>query len=124
MSKFAAFAAFVLAMLVPAAASAAPPTPREADFVVESFRFRSGEVLPKVTIHYTTLGEPRRDGAGHVLNAVLLLHGTGGDGHQFFREQFAGELFGPGQPLDASRYFIIMPDDLGHGRSSKPSDGL
>jgi homoserine O-acetyltransferase len=100
------------------------PPAQEGDFVIRDFHFRSGESLPELRIHYTTFGAPRRDAAGHVTNAVLIMHGTGGDGHSLIRPQFAGELFGPGQLLDASRYYLILPDDLGHGKSSKPSDGL
>ena len=88
------------------------------------FHFKSGETLPELRLHYTTLGKPERDSAGNVTNAVLILHGTGGSGHQFLAPQFADVLFGPGQLLDANRYFIILPDDIGHGKSSKPSDGL
>jgi homoserine O-acetyltransferase len=105
-------------------ARAAVPTPAEADFVIKDFHFANGQTLPEVTIHYRTLGTIARDPGGSVLNAVLILHGTTGSGNQFFNEQFAGELFGPGQPLDAAEYFIILPDDIGHGQSSKPSDGL
>ena len=97
---------------------------REGDYVVRDFHFRSGEVLPELRLHYRAIGTPRRDASGHVINAVLILHGTGGDGHQFLRPQFAGVLFQPGGLLDASRYFIILPDGIGHGKSSKPSDGL
>ena len=97
--------------------------PQEGDFVTKHFRFATGEVLDELRLHYTTLGTPRRNSSGHVINAVLVLHGTGGDGHQFLRPQFAGELFGPGQPLDVSQYYVILPDGIGHGRSSKPSDG-
>ncbi|HEV8385492.1 MAG TPA: alpha/beta fold hydrolase [Candidatus Acidoferrales bacterium] len=100
------------------------PAPKEGDFVVKDFRFGSGEVLPQMNLHYATLGAPQRDAAGRVTNAVLILHGTGGTGRQFLQPQFAGELFSPGQLLDATRYFIILPDSVGHGRSSKPSDGL
>jgi homoserine O-acetyltransferase len=96
---------------------------RQADFVLHDFAFRSGEHLAELRIHYRTLGAPRRDAAGRIVNAVLILHGTGGSGAQFLRPQFAGELFGPGQLLDVQRYFIILPDDIGHGASSKPSDG-
>ena len=117
--------------LAPAAmaqsAAPAPPAygePSENDFVIRDFHFRSGESLGELRIHYTTLGTPARDAAGRITNAVLILHGTGGSGHQFLRPQFAGELFGPGQLLDSQRYFIILPDDIGHGRSSKPSDGM
>ncbi len=97
---------------------------QEADFVVRDFHFRSGETLPELRLHYTTLGSPDRDASGHVDNAVLILHGTGGDGHQFYRPQFADVLFAPGGLLDPARTFIILPDDIGHGKSSKPSDGL
>jgi homoserine O-acetyltransferase/O-succinyltransferase len=100
------------------------PAPAEGDFVIRDFRFRSGEVLPELKLHYTTVGTPQKDSAGVVRNAVLIMHGTGGTGRAFLREQFAGVLFGPGQLLDATRYFIILPDGIGHGGSSKPSDGL
>src|SRR5579862_483228 len=100
------------------------PAAREGDFVVHDFHFKSGESLPELKLHYRTLGQPARDGQGRVNNAVLLLHGTGGTGKQFLLPQFAGVLFGPGQLLDTNRYFIILPDGIGHGESSKPSDGL
>ncbi len=106
-----------------AAADSAPVAPVEGDYVAHDFHFASGGTLAELRLHYTTLGHPVRDAAGHVTNAVLVLHGTGGDGHQFLRPQFAGELFGPGQPLDVARYYVILPDGIGHGRSSKPSDG-
>jgi homoserine O-acetyltransferase len=98
--------------------------PAEGDFVVRDFRFKSGESLPELRLHYTTLGQPAHDAQGRVTNAVLILHGTGGSGRQFLQPQFAGVLFGPGQLLDARRYYIILPDGIGHGKSSKPSDGL
>jgi homoserine O-acetyltransferase len=100
------------------------PTPQEGDFIVRDFQFKSGEVLPELKLHYTTIGTPLRDQAGIVRNAVLLLHGTTGSGQFFLRPQFSDVLFGPGQPLDATRYFIILPDSIGHGKSSKPSDSL
>jgi len=100
------------------------PASTEGDFVVMNFKFRSGETLPELRLHYTTLGKPLRNAEGRVTNAVLILHGTGGTGHQFLTPIFADELFGPGQLLDATRYFIILPDGIGHGKSSKPSDGL
>lgn len=100
------------------------PAPLEADFVIKNFAFRSGESLPELRIHYRTVGTPQRDANGVVRNAVLITHGTTGSGAQFIRPEFGGELFGPGQPLDATRYFIVMPDGIGHGKSSKPSDGL
>ena len=93
-------------------------------FVIHNFRFASGEVLPELRLHYRTLGQPRRDAAGRVRNAVLVLHGTGGSGAQFLSPLFAGELYGAGQPLDTATHYLILPDNVGHGRSSKPSDGL
>ncbi|MFY9529251.1 MAG: alpha/beta fold hydrolase [Candidatus Acidiferrales bacterium] len=98
--------------------------PQQGDFVARNFHFKSGETLPELKLHYMTLGKPTRDATGGVTNAVLILHGTGGSGQQFLQPQFAGVLFGPGQLLDASRYFIILPDAIGHGKSSKPSDGM
>jgi homoserine O-acetyltransferase len=100
------------------------PPPRPGDFTIRNFQFKSGETLPELKLHYATLGSPKRDSNGVVRNAVLVLHGTGGSGNQFLTDNFAGVLFGPGQLLDASRYFIILPDGIGHGQSSKPSDGL
>jgi homoserine O-acetyltransferase/O-succinyltransferase len=96
----------------------------EGDFVAHNFQFHSGESLPDVRLHYTTLGKPAKDSQGRTTNAVLILHGTGGTGHQFLAPYFAGELFGAGQLLDASRYYIVLVDGVGHGKSSKPSDGL
>ena len=108
--------------------AASPPAKawptREADVVLKDFRFADGERLPELKIHYTTLGEPHRNAAGEIDNAVMVLHGTGGTGQQFLRPQFADELYGPGQPLDTRKYWIILPDNIGHGKSSKPSDGL
>jgi homoserine O-acetyltransferase len=100
------------------------PAPVEGDYTIANFRFRSGEVLPELKLHYRTIGTPVRDAAGVVRNAVWIGHGTGGAGTQFLSPQFAGVLFGPGQLLDATRYFIILPDGIGHGKSTKPSDGL
>jgi homoserine O-acetyltransferase/O-succinyltransferase len=100
------------------------PTPAQADYVLKNFKFTSGESLPEVKIHYRTLGMPRRDNQGVVRNAILIGHGTGGTGAQFIQDNFAGQLFGPGQPLDTDRYYIIMTDGIGHGQSTKPSDGL
>ena len=97
---------------------------KEGDAILRGFRFGSGERLAELRIHYATLGRPRRDAKGEVTNAVMVLHGTGGSGRQFLQPQFAGELFGPGQPLDLNLYYVILPDGIGHGRSSKPSDGL
>jgi homoserine O-acetyltransferase len=100
------------------------PAPQEGDFVIHDFHFQSGETLPEVRMHYNTLGKPVKDANGRITNAVLILHGTGGSGSGFLRPIFAGVLFGPGQLLDASKYFIILPDSVGHGKSSKPSDGM
>ena len=106
------------------AAGASYPAPSEGDFVLHDFRFSTGETLPELKIHYRTLGRPARDDKGVTRNAVLVLHGTGGSGSNFLSDTFAGKLFGPGQLLDAARYFIVLPDGIGHGQSSKPSDGL
>src|SRR5256714_9146165 len=100
------------------------PAPVEGDYVIQNFRFHSGETLPELRIHYRTIGNAKADASGVVRNAVLIGHGTGGAGTQFLSNQFANVLFGPGQLLDATRYFIILPDGIGHGGSSKPSDGL
>jgi homoserine O-acetyltransferase len=121
--------AFVLlvAALVASRSTAQPrtfPTPVEGDYLVRNFRFASGETLPELKLHYRTLGAPRRDAAGVVRNAVLILHGTGGTGAAFLSQTFGGELFGPGQIFDATKYFIVLPDGIGHGKSSKPSEGL
>jgi homoserine O-acetyltransferase len=109
------------------AARAQPPASypvTEGDYVAHDFKFKSGEQLPELRLHYLTLGKLARDAQGRPTNAVLILHGTGGSSQQFLRPQFAGELFGPGQLLDINRYFIILPDGVGHGKSSKPSDGM
>lgn len=98
-------------------------TGTQGDYRLANFTFRSGETLPELTLHYTTLGTPRRDARGVVRNAVMILHGTGGSGRSFLSPTYAGELFGPGQLLDSSRYYIVLPDGIGHGGSSKPSDG-
>jgi homoserine O-acetyltransferase len=100
------------------------PTPQEGDYTVHDFHFQSGETLPELRLHYRTLGKPLKDSAGRTTNAVLILHGTGGTGGAFLQPIFAGDLFGTGQLLDASKYFLILPDNIGHGKSSKPSDGL
>ena len=100
------------------------PTPVEGDFIVPNFQFADGARLPELRIHYLTLGTAQKDAQGKVKNAVIIGHGTGGSGAQFLRAEFAGELFGAGQPLDATRYFIVLIDAIGHGKSAKPSDGL
>jgi homoserine O-acetyltransferase/O-succinyltransferase len=124
---------FLLACAIACAASvpilAQEAKPVEADFVARDFRFTDGTTLPEVRIHYRTIGALQRDAAGHATNVVLIMHGTGGSGASlvdspFGRTLFAAELFEPGQPLDARKYFIVVPDGLGHGKSSKPSDGL
>jgi homoserine O-acetyltransferase len=115
------FAAWLFALT---ARAAEIPRPAEADYMIKDFRFASGESLPALRIHYRILGRPERGADGTVRNAVLILHGTGGAGANFIRPEFAGELFGAGQPLDAARTFIVIPDGIGHGKSSKPSDGL
>jgi homoserine O-acetyltransferase len=102
----------------------AVPPPVVGDFVLKDFRFVSGETLPELRVHYRTFGRLERDARGTARNAVLVLHGTTGSGAQFVRQEFAGELFDPGQPLDATRFFIILPDGIGHGKTSKPSDGF
>jgi len=100
------------------------PEPVEGDWVARDFTFHTGEKLPELRLHYITLGAPARDAAGHVKNAVVIMHGTGGSGRAFLGAGFGGELFAKDQPLDAGRYYIVLPDAVGHGKSSKPSDGL
>ncbi len=112
------------AQLAPAQLAPVQWQTSEADFVARSVRFGAGETLSEARIHYATLGRPHRNAHGDIDNAIMLLHGTGGTGRQFLAPQFANELFGPGQPLDIQHYWIIMPDNIGHGRSSKPSDGM
>ncbi len=114
-----------------APASAVPATPPAASWptadgtvVLQNFRFGTGETLPELRLHYITLGTPHRNAAGHTDNAILLLHGTGGNAHSLMNPVFSNVLFGPGQPLDITKYFLILPDDIGHGQSSKPSDSL
>jgi len=100
------------------------PAPMEGDWIAKDFKFTTGETLPELRLHYTTIGKPERDASGRVVNAVLILHGTGGVGQAFLKESFAGQLFGPGQLLDGAAHYIILPDGIGHGKSSKPSDGM
>ena len=117
---------FLAGLLLTAVMSAASyPNLQEGDLVVPKYKFRSGEQIDGLKLHYTTIGTPVRDAAGRIGNAVLVLHGTGGTGHGFLeRDYFHNELFAPGQPLDATKFFIILPDNVGHGKSSKPSSGL
>ena len=124
MRGFRGWVAGVLAGLAMATTARAEPPFQQHDLVLKDFHFRSGETLPQLKLHYWTLGQPKKDAAGHVTNAVLILHGTGGSGHQFAAPQFADVLFAPGGLLDPAKYFLIMPDDIGHGASSKPSDGM
>jgi homoserine O-acetyltransferase len=116
--------AFALLAFAAGAAVAAEPAVHEGDFVLNDFHFASGETLPELRLHYRTLGTLQRDARGVANNAVLIMHGTGGTGAQFLRPEFSGELFGPGGELDSTRFFIVLPDGIGHGQSSKPSDGL
>ena len=112
-------------LLVASFASAADyPAPTESDFTIRDFKFASGETLPELRLHYRTLGKPEKDAQGKTTNAILIMHGTTGSGAQFIRSEFAGELFGKDQPLDATKFFIVLPDGIGHGKSSKPSDGM
>jgi homoserine O-acetyltransferase len=113
----------LLLAAVGATRAAEYPAPTPGDYVLRDFRFASGETLSEVRLHYVTFGQPRRDAQGVVRNAVLILHGTTGSGASLLRPEFAGELFGAGQLLDASRHYLILPDNIGHGQSSKPSDG-
>lgn len=105
-------------------AQGSTPQPVEGDIIVKSFRFQSNQVLPELRLHYRTFGQLQRDAKGTVRNAVLIMHGTGGSGAQFLRADFSERLFRAGGLLDANKYFIILPDGIGHGKSSKPSDGL
>jgi homoserine O-acetyltransferase len=125
-----ACSAFLLIGLTPASTRAQTgtpatwPTPQEGDYTVHNFRFQTGETLPDVRIHYRALGKPVKDASGRTTNAVLILHGTSGTGETFLRPIFSGVLFGPGQLLDAGKFYIIIPDNVGHGKSSKPSEGM
>jgi homoserine O-acetyltransferase len=107
---------------LPGAAEYAAPTER--DYTIRDFKFSSGEGLPELRLHYRTIGQAIKDATGKTTNAVLIMHGTTGSGAQFIRPEFAGELFGKDQPLDATKFFIVLPDGIGHGKSSKPSDGV
>ena len=120
--RYASGLAFVLVASVAAAADYPPPT--EGDYVIRDFKFASGETLPELRVHYRSFGKIQKDAGGKVTNAVLIMHGTTGSGGQFVRPEFSGELFGKGQLLDADKYFIVLPDGIGHGKSSKPSDGM
>ena len=116
--------ALLLLAAGPEARAQSYPAPVEADYIARNYRFESGETLAEVKLHYRTVGTARKDADGVVRNGILILHGTGGSGRGFLSEGYAGRLFGKGQLLDAERYFIILPDNVGHGASAKPSDGL
>lgn len=116
--------ALIFALLAGPLAQAADLKPVDGDVVVQQFALQSGEVMPSLRLHYTTLGSAQRDATGHIVNAVLLLHGTTGTGKSFLAPILADALFGPGQPLDVARYFVVLPDGIGAGGSTKPSDGL
>jgi homoserine O-acetyltransferase len=117
--------ALLLSILDASFASATDyPTPTEGDYTIRDFKFASGEVLPELRLHYRTIGKPEKDAQSKTTNAILIMHGTTGSGAQFIRPEFAGELFGKDQPLDATRFFIVLPDGIGHGKSSKASDGM
>ena len=119
--------AFMLALCLPLTGAKAEDwlaRAQEHEIVLKDFAFDSGETLPTITMHALTLGEPRRNAAGEIVNAVMLLHGTGGSATSLLQPHFGDAMFGPGQPLDITRTFIISPSNLGHGQSSKPSDGL
>jgi homoserine O-acetyltransferase/O-succinyltransferase len=117
--------AILFCTLTPGFMSAADyPVPTESDFTIRDFKFASGETLPELRLHYRTLGKPQQGAQGKTTNAVLIMHGTTGTGAQFIRPEFAGELFGKDQPLDATKFFIVLPDGIGHGKSSKPGDGM
>jgi homoserine O-acetyltransferase/O-succinyltransferase len=117
--------ALLLSLLAATSAwSADYPSPTESDYTIRDFKFASGETLPELRLHYRTLGKPEKDAQGKTTNAVLIMHGTTGSGAQFIRPEFAGELFGKDQPFDATKFFIVLPDGIGHGKSSKPSDGM
>ena len=118
------FVSFLSIFAASFATAADYPTPTESDYTIRDFKFASGETLPELRLHYRTLGKPEKDAQGKTINAVLIMHGTTGSGAQFIRPEFAGELFGKDQPLDATKFFIVLPDGTGHGKSSKPSDGM
>ena len=109
--------------LAPTAPASHWPT-QDGAYDIANFRFGTGETLPSLHLHYLTLGQPHRDAAGHTDNAILLLHGTGGNASSLLNPSFSDVLFGPGQPFDITKFYLILPDDIGHGKSSRPSDGL
>src|SRR5438874_5814474 len=124
LSRFRLFAVTFLATTAGALSAPEYPAPTESDYTIHDFKFRSGESLPELRIQYRTIGKLEKDAQGTSLNAILIMHGTTGSGALFIRPEFAGELFGREQPLDATKFFIVLPDGIGHGKSSKPSDGM
>jgi homoserine O-acetyltransferase/O-succinyltransferase len=119
------FALLALTAIAPAQTAAPSKWPaQDGTYIIKNFRFGSGESIPELKLHYLTLGTPHRDAAGHTDNVILLLHGTGGNAHSLLSPVFSDVLFGPGQPFDITKFYIVLPDDIGHGQSSKPSDGL
>src|SRR5205809_7612996 len=118
------FALLLSALAASFAFAADDPPPTEGDYTIRDFKFQSGETLPELRLHYRTLGKLEKNAQGKTTNAILIMHGTTGSGAQFIRSEFAGELFGKDQPLDATKFFIVLPDGIGHGKSSKPSDGI
>jgi homoserine O-acetyltransferase len=118
--------ALVLFVLTNAQAQTPTPYPKpvESDYIAKNFTFESGETLPELRVHCITVGEPHKDAAGNINNAVLIMHGTTGESKGLLSNTFAGHLFGAGQPLDATKYYIVFIDGIGHGKSSRPSDGL
>ena len=122
--KFCAIIAAAVSLIASQAVAQTWPNQREADFTIRDFRFADGETMPELKLHYMTLGTPKRNAEGQITNGIVLLHGTSGSGRSWLLPTLAGELFGKGQPLDAGETFIIIPDSIGVGGSSKPSDGL
>ena len=118
------FASLLLIIAASDASATDYPVPTEGDYTIRDFKFASAETLPELRLHFRTLGKAEKDAQGKTTNAVLIMHGTTGSGAQFIRPDFAGELFGKDQPLDATKFFIVLPDGIGHGKSSKPSDGM
>src|SRR5205807_1823679 len=118
------FAAAILLAALRIVGASDYPAPAESDYTIRDFRFTSGETLPELRLHYRTLGKAEKDTQGKTTNAVLIMHGTTGSSAQFIRPEFAGELFEKDQPLDATKFFIVLPDGIGHGKSSKPSDSM
>jgi homoserine O-acetyltransferase len=124
MTKFFLYLLFTILITVNASGQASYPNMKEGDYLVKNFEFESKEKLAEMNLHYITMGKPQKDKDGHINNAVLIMHGTTGNGKGFINDRFSGFLFGPGKVLDANKYFIIFPDAIGHGNSSRPSEGM